>query len=108
MRRIPTHHFQCAASTKPKIIELPFGKKGLDEYISRAREREVPANELILEDLKEMMREMGYSEDAINRAIFEDALDYQVYSAVRKVRELIRHGKVPKVLRFEITVPKRE
>jgi len=92
-----------------EVIEIPLGAEGLRRKLAEAERRGTTWDVPLLDEVVEEMRRRGYSETAIGRAIFEDALDWQAKKETVYVKELVKRlGKVPKRLTFEVTVPKVE
>lgn len=90
-------------------LEIPLGYSKLKEMVDKALKEKTTINSLILDEIIEKLREMGYSDDVIARIIFEDALDHQIALWIDKVRRLFKKGKVPLKLTFKISIPyKRE
>src|SRR6185436_5397287 len=85
-------------------IEVPFGKETAREYLNT---KDTTLSAFILEKLIAKLRQEGYKSTGIGRAIFEDALDYDVKFKAASIAKLWKEQhKIPKVIRFDISVPK--
>lgn len=82
--------------------------KTINDWILYCVKNRVPFDSYILEKVCDRLKELGYSEDSIGRAVFEDALDYQAMFAAHKIKRYLRNKMVPLELTFNVTVPKVE